>query len=290
MRCKLLCMLLGPPRWERWLGARRGRPAGRPCSLARSASPTCRLHPNPNPTLNHVPCRGQVLSYYKIFGYPTGLGALVARKDALARLRPRYFGGGTLAACAADADFHRCGRWSARQRRVKVRFHRLTFTSAAAGRRGGAGPLRSPAWPAWARPGACMPSARTTNSIRSSTWQGCRARTWGAVRVRRAEGPSGYEDGTPSFLAIAALRQGWRLVARLGGLPAVERHTAALTRWAARARASGTLPFRPPKRARTAQCCFTCAQEAARVLYGGDRRSFRQPGRRLGMQEVCLVV
>ncbi len=118
MRCKLLCMLLGPPRWERWLGARRGRPAGRPCSLARSASPTCRLHPNPNPTLNHVPCRGQVLSYYKIFGYPTGLGALVARKDALARLRPRYFGGGTLAACAADADFHRCGRWSARQRRV----------------------------------------------------------------------------------------------------------------------------------------------------------------------------
>ncbi len=51
-----------------------------------------------------------MLSYYKIFGYPTGLGALVARKDALAALRPRYFGGGTAAACAADADFFRRAR------------------------------------------------------------------------------------------------------------------------------------------------------------------------------------
>ena len=50
----------------------------------------------------------QVLSFYKIFGYPTGLGALVARKDALALLRPRYFGGGTAAACAVDEDFFRC--------------------------------------------------------------------------------------------------------------------------------------------------------------------------------------
>ena len=53
----------------------------------------------------------QALSYYKIFGYPTGLGALVARRDALARLRPRYFGGGTAAACAADADFFRRAAW-----------------------------------------------------------------------------------------------------------------------------------------------------------------------------------
>ena len=52
----------------------------------------------------------QALSYYKIFGYPTGLGALVARRDALARLTPRYFGGGTAAACAADADFFRRAR------------------------------------------------------------------------------------------------------------------------------------------------------------------------------------
>jgi len=36
------------------------------------------------------------LSFYKIFGYPTGLGALIARRDALAELRRRYFGGGTV--------------------------------------------------------------------------------------------------------------------------------------------------------------------------------------------------
>ena len=47
---------------------------------------------------------------------------------------------------------------------------------------------------------------------------------------RRAEAPAGFEDGTQPFLAVAALRQGWRLIRRLGGLPAVERHTAALTR------------------------------------------------------------
>ena len=37
-----------------------------------------------------------VLSYYKIFGHPTGLGAMIVRRDALAELKPRYFGGGTV--------------------------------------------------------------------------------------------------------------------------------------------------------------------------------------------------
>lgn len=36
------------------------------------------------------------LSFYKMFGYPTGLGALVARKDALARMRRPWFAGGTI--------------------------------------------------------------------------------------------------------------------------------------------------------------------------------------------------
>ena len=45
------------------------------------------------------------LSYYKMFGYPTGLGALVARRDALASLRPRYFGGGVAAGVDADENF-----------------------------------------------------------------------------------------------------------------------------------------------------------------------------------------
>lgn len=36
------------------------------------------------------------LSFYKIFGYPTGVGALLARRSALARLRRPWFAGGTI--------------------------------------------------------------------------------------------------------------------------------------------------------------------------------------------------
>lgn len=36
------------------------------------------------------------VSFYKVFGYPTGVGALVARREALARLRRPWFAGGTV--------------------------------------------------------------------------------------------------------------------------------------------------------------------------------------------------
>ncbi|OGO22817.1 MAG: hypothetical protein A2Y54_10725, partial [Chloroflexi bacterium RBG_16_51_16] len=36
------------------------------------------------------------ISFYKMFGYPTGLGALIARKSALARLHRPWFAGGTI--------------------------------------------------------------------------------------------------------------------------------------------------------------------------------------------------
>ena len=36
------------------------------------------------------------LSFYKIFGYPTGTGCLLVRKDALAKLRRPWFAGGTI--------------------------------------------------------------------------------------------------------------------------------------------------------------------------------------------------
>ena len=36
------------------------------------------------------------VSFYKLFGYPTGVGALVARRDALARLNRPWFAGGTV--------------------------------------------------------------------------------------------------------------------------------------------------------------------------------------------------
>jgi selenocysteine lyase/cysteine desulfurase len=36
------------------------------------------------------------LSFYKMFGYPTGVGALIAKRDALAALRRPWFAGGTV--------------------------------------------------------------------------------------------------------------------------------------------------------------------------------------------------
>ena len=51
----------------------------------------------------------QALSYYKMFGYPTGLGALLVHKRAVPALmkRKRYFGGGTVAVSLAEEDFFR---------------------------------------------------------------------------------------------------------------------------------------------------------------------------------------
>lgn len=46
------------------------------------------------------------LSLYKIVGYPSGVGALVARRDALSRLRRPSFAGGTVEAVSAWGDVH----------------------------------------------------------------------------------------------------------------------------------------------------------------------------------------
>lgn len=46
------------------------------------------------------------LSWYKVFGYPTGLGCLVARWEALAQLRRPWFSGGTIEAVSAQGDWH----------------------------------------------------------------------------------------------------------------------------------------------------------------------------------------
>ncbi|KAL6603139.1 hypothetical protein ACP70R_043500 [Stipagrostis hirtigluma subsp. patula] len=46
-----------------------------------------------------------VCSFYKIFGYPTGLGALIVKNDAASLLNKAYFSGGTVAASIADIDF-----------------------------------------------------------------------------------------------------------------------------------------------------------------------------------------
>jgi selenocysteine lyase/cysteine desulfurase len=44
------------------------------------------------------------ISFYKIFGYPTGLGALIARKSALAKLHRPWFAGGTITVASVQGD------------------------------------------------------------------------------------------------------------------------------------------------------------------------------------------
>ena len=44
------------------------------------------------------------LSFYKIFGYPTGVGCLLARKAALARLHRPWFAGGTITVASVQGD------------------------------------------------------------------------------------------------------------------------------------------------------------------------------------------
>lgn len=91
------------------------------------------------------------VSFYKMFGFPTGLGALVARRETLARLRRPWFAGGTVEYVT-----------------VQTRAHRL---------------LR---------------------------------------------GAAGFEDGTPDFLGIAALRGGFSFLRELG-MTTVSRRVAQLT-------------------------------------------------------------
>jgi selenocysteine lyase/cysteine desulfurase len=63
--------------------------------------PTARL------SLSETPADFVALSFYKLFGYPTGVGALVARRDALGCLKRNYFGGGTVQFVSVQNDMAR---------------------------------------------------------------------------------------------------------------------------------------------------------------------------------------
>ncbi len=58
-------------------------------------------------SLASAPADFVALSFYKMFGYPTGVGALVARRDALAVLRRTYFAGGTVEFVSVQHDLIR---------------------------------------------------------------------------------------------------------------------------------------------------------------------------------------
>ncbi|KAJ4975209.1 hypothetical protein NE237_000315 [Protea cynaroides] len=104
------------------------------------------------PDLSKFPVDFLVVSFYKIFGYPSGLGALIVRSEAAELLKVKYFSGGTVAACIADIDF---------------------------------------------------------------------------VRRRRGIEES-FEDGTQSFLSIAAIHYGFKIINTLT-VSAISRHTAVLS-------------------------------------------------------------
>jgi selenocysteine lyase/cysteine desulfurase len=63
----------------------------------------------PTSRLDLRTCRADftVLSFHKMFGHPTSVGALIARRDALARLRRPWFAGGTVKYASIGADLHR---------------------------------------------------------------------------------------------------------------------------------------------------------------------------------------
>ena len=46
------------------------------------------------------------VSWYKVFGYPTGVGCLIARREALGRLRRPWFAGGSVRIASVQADWH----------------------------------------------------------------------------------------------------------------------------------------------------------------------------------------
>src|SRR5581483_1024087 len=43
-------------------------------------------------------------SFYKLFGYPTGVGALIARRETLKKLRRPWFAGGTITVASVQGD------------------------------------------------------------------------------------------------------------------------------------------------------------------------------------------
>lgn len=56
--------------------------------------------------LTASPAHFVALSFYKMFGYPTGLGVLLVRSDCAHLLHKAYYGGGTVLATVSRTGFH----------------------------------------------------------------------------------------------------------------------------------------------------------------------------------------
>ena len=57
-------------------------------------------------SLRECPADFAALSFYKLFGYPTGLGALIVRRESLERLRRPWFSGGAVVFASVASNQH----------------------------------------------------------------------------------------------------------------------------------------------------------------------------------------
>ncbi|CAL5981885.1 Molybdenum_cofactor sulfurase [Hexamita inflata] len=55
--------------------------------------------------LNKFPASFVVMSFYKMFGFPTGIGALLVRSDVAALMKKTYFAGGSVVTVSCDTDY-----------------------------------------------------------------------------------------------------------------------------------------------------------------------------------------
>ena len=62
--------------------------------------------PTASLSLRTVPADFVAISFYKMFGYPTGIGALIARRESLRQLERPWFGGGTVLSASVAANSH----------------------------------------------------------------------------------------------------------------------------------------------------------------------------------------
>jgi len=62
--------------------------------------------PTNNLDLSEVHPEFVAVSWYKVFGYPTGVGCLLARREALAKLKRPWFSGGTINAVGVQVPWH----------------------------------------------------------------------------------------------------------------------------------------------------------------------------------------
>ena len=92
------------PELARQVKRGQGVPAGTRWWTLVDAAKACGTDP---PDLSAHAADFTVLSYYKIFGYPSGLGALVVHRRALDLLHKPYFGGGTVDVALPDSGFYR---------------------------------------------------------------------------------------------------------------------------------------------------------------------------------------